>query len=175
MNMSFTGRRNHMPTRARGIVLPTVLIMLLILSVASVVLVEQISTQTRMAGNSANTAMSLQVAEAVLQTATSAVLGGTIPETAYRANANGLYFFRASNYSPSIKVPWQTTAGWATAIPVSKINTTTDLTTVRQYMIEELPAVVSPGGSTQKAYRITARVIGQGGQGSVMLQTLYKL
>jgi Tfp pilus assembly protein PilX len=175
MNMSCIRRGTHMQTRTRGMVLPTVLIMLLILSVASVVLVEQISTQTRMAGNSANTAMSLQVAEAVLQTATSAVLAGTYPETAYRANANGLYFFRASNYSKLIKVPWETTAGWATAISVPQINSTTDLTTSRLYMIEELPAVVSPGGSKQKAYRITARVIGQGGQGSVMLQTLYKL
>lgn len=175
MNMSFTRRRTRMQTRARGIVLPTVLIMLLILSVASVVLVEQISTQTRMAGNSANTAMSLQVAEAVLQTATSAVLAGTYKETEYRANAVGLYFFRASNYSPSIKLPWQTAAGWASAKTVSNLNPLTDLTTDRRYIIEELPAVVSPGGSTQKAYRITARVIGQGGQGSVMLQTLYKL
>lgn len=174
MNLSFT-RRTRMQTRTRGIVLPTVLIMLLILSVASVVIVEQISTQTRMAGNSANAAMSLQVAEAVLQTATSAVLAGKYKETDYRANAYGLYFFRASNYSKLIKVPWETTAGWATAKTVLQINSITDLTTDRRYMIEELPAVVSPGGSTQKAYRITARVIGQGGQGSVMLQTLYKL
>lgn len=171
MNTSFV----HHRSRTRGIVLPTVLIMLLILSVASVVIVEQISTQTRMAGNSANTAMSLQVAEAVLQTATGKILAGAYSEAQYRANAGGLYFFRASNYSPSIKVPWQTTAGWATAIPVAQLNSITDLTTDRRYMIEELPAVVSPGGSTQKAYRITARVIGQGGQGSVMLQTLYKL
>ncbi len=175
MNMSRIRRGTRMQTPTRGIVLPTVLIMLLILSVASVVLVEQISTQTRMAGNSANTAMSLQVAEAVLQTATSAVLASTYKPYQYKADANGLYFFRASNYSTSIKMPWETAAGWATAIPVSKINSTTDLTTERRYMIEELPAVVSPGGSKQKAYRITARVIGQGGQGSVMLQTLYKL
>lgn len=175
MNLYFTGRRNHMQTRARGIVLPTVLIMLLILSVASVVIVEQISTQTRMAGNSANTAMSLQVAEAVLQTATAQVLAGNITEAKYRANAGGYYYFRASNYSPTAKLPWQTAAGWASAQPVAKLNAVTDRTTDRRYIIEELPAVVSPGGSTQKAYRITARVIGQGGQGSVMLQTLYKL
>ena len=171
MNTSFV----HRSSRTRGIVLPTVLIMLLILSVASVVIVEQISTQTRMAGNSANTAISLQVAEAVLQTATSQVMAGAYSEAQYRANAGGLYFFRASNYSSSIKVPWQTAAGWASAKTVSSLNPLTDLTTDRRYIIEELPAVVSPGGSTQKAYRITARVIGQGGQGSVMLQTLYKL
>lgn len=155
-------------------VLPTVLIMLLILSVASVVLVEQISTQTRMAGNSANTTMSLQVAEALLQTATGKLLSGAYTEAQFRADANGLYYFRASNYSASTPVPWKTAAAWnstALQLPVSA----TDLTSDRRFMIEELPAVSSPGGSTQKAYRITVRVIGQGQQGTVMLQTLYKI
>ena len=174
MNIYFMREHIRKPSLARGIVLPTVLIMLLILSVASVVIVEQISTQTRMAGNSANTAMSLEVAEAVLQTATAQVLAGNISEAAFRANAGGYYYFRASNYSPSVKLPWQTPSGWASAQSVARLNST-DVTTDRRYIIEELPAVISPGGSTQKAYRITARVIGQGGQGSVMLQTLYKL
>ncbi len=159
---------------ARGIVLPTVLIMLLILSVASVVIVEQISTQTRMAGNSANTAMSLQVAESLLQTATSKVIAGAYTEAQYRADANGLYYFRASNYSSSAPVPWQSTTAWNGA-PTQPVVSTNDLTTDRRFIIEELPDVVSAGGSTQKAFRITARVIGQGQQGVVMLQTLYKL
>lgn len=155
-------------------VLPTVLIMLLILSVASVVLVEQISTQTRMAGNSANTDMSLQVAEALLQTATSKLLSGAYTEAQFRADANGLYYFRASNYSFSTKVPWETPAAW-NSTPQQPVVSPGDATTDRRFMIEELPAVVSPGGSTQKAYRITARVIGQGQQGTIMLQTLYKI
>lgn len=159
---------------ARGIVLPTVLVLLLIMSVASVVLVEQITTQTRMAGNSANTAMSLQVAEALLQTATSQVIAGTYSEAQYRADANGLYYFRASNYNASTPVPWQTAAGWSSAPTQPTVNVA-DVTKDRRFIIEELPAVVSPGGSKQKTFRITARVIGQGQQGSVMLQTLYKL
>lgn len=173
MKICHPNRRGKL-LQPKGIVLPTVLIMLLILSVASMVIVEQISTQTRMAGNSANSAMALQVAEAVLQTATSQVLAGAYSEAQYRSNAAGLYYFRASNYSTSTPVPWKTAAGWASAIQVALISST-DMTTDRRYMIEELPDVTSPGGSTQKAYRITARVIGQGGQGSVMLQTLYKL
>lgn len=166
-------RHCHTPP-ARGMVLPTVLIMLLILSVASVVLVEQISTQTRMAGNSANTDMSLQVAEALLQTATSQLLSGAYTEAEFRADANGLYYFRASNYSPGNPVPWKIPAVWNT-VPQQPVVGPGDTTTDRRFMIEELPAVVSPGGSTQKAYRITARVIGQGQQGTIMLQTLYKI
>ncbi|HEV7123776.1 MAG TPA: hypothetical protein VGN24_10215 [Rhodanobacter sp.] len=163
---------NHI--RARGIVLPTVLMMLLILSVASLAIVEQISTQTRMAGNSANTAMSLQVAESLLQTATSKVIAGAYTEAQYRADANGLFYFRAADYNPTTPVPWQSTSAWSGA-PKQAAVSTGDLTTDRRFIIEELPAVVSSGGSTQKAFRITARVIGQGQQGVVMLQTLYKL
>lgn len=164
-------------SRAQGIVLPTVLIMLLILSVASVVLVEQISSQTRMAGNSSSTAITLQAAEATLQYATAQLVTGTYKETQFRANANGLYYFRASNYSKTTPVPWQTTAGWASAIPALPIGNASanTLTAEQKYMIEELPNVISPGGSTQKAYRITVRVRGPGNQGIVMLQTFYKL
>lgn len=164
-------------SRAKGIVLPTVLIMLLILSVASVVLVEQISSQTRMAGNSAATAITLQAAEATLQYATDQLVTGCCTEDMFRGNANGLYFFRASNYSKATPVPWQTTAGWATArnAPQRGTASANNVTGTPQYMIEELPDVVSPGGSTQKAYRITARVTGPGNQGIVMLQTFYKL
>ena len=171
-------RLAHRPrSRAKGIVLPTVLIMLLILSVASVVLVEQISSQTRMAGNSAATAITLQAAEATLQFATSQLVAGTYKETQFRANANGLYYFRASNYSKTTPVPWQTTAGWTNALaaPQTGSSSANTATAEQKYMIEELPNVISPGGSTQKAFRITARVRGPGNQGIVMLQTFYKL
>jgi Tfp pilus assembly protein PilX len=164
-------------SRSQGIVLPTVLIMLLILSVASVVLVEQISSQSRMAGNSAATAISLQAAEATLQYATSQLVAGKYQESDFRGDANGLYFFRASNYSKATPVPWQTTAGWTSAKSAPQIGSSSanTATTEQKFMIEELPDVVSPGGSTQKAYRITARVRGPGNQGIVMLQTFYKL
>lgn len=166
---------HHRGSRTRGIVLPTVLIFLLILSVAAVVLVEQISSQTRMAGNNANTGMSVQVAEAVLRTAAAQVVAGAYTEAQYRANASGLYYFNAANYSTTTKVPWQTTAGWATAKSLTTSFGSGDSSTTRQYMIEELPDVITPGGSKQKAYRITARVTGADNQTVVMLQTLYKI
>jgi len=159
---------------SQGIVLPTVLIMLLILSVAAVVVSEQISTQTRMVGNSANTAISVQAAEAVLRYATSELVAGTYPEAGFRANASGLYYFNPANYSASVPLPWQTTAGWQTALPVPNAAFN-DTASSQQYMIEELPAVNSPGGHIQKAFRITARVVGVGGQGTVILQTLFKI
>jgi Tfp pilus assembly protein PilX len=160
--------------RSRGIVLPTVLIMLLILSVAAVVISEQISTQTRMVGNSANTDISVQAAEAVLRYATSQLVAGTFTESQFRANAAGLYYFNAASYSATVPLPWQTTAGWKTALIVPK-SVFGDVTSSELYMIEELPPVITPGGSTQKAYRITAQVVGMGGQGTVILQTLYKI
>ena len=164
-------------SRAKGIVLPTVLIMLLILSVASVVLVEQISSQTRMAGNSSATAITLQAAEATLQYATSQLVAGTYSEADFRGDANGLYFVRASNYSKTTPVPWQSAAAWTTAPTAPQTGTASanNVTGTPQFMIEELPDVISPGGSTQKAYRITARVQGPGNQGTVMLQTFYKI
>ena len=164
-------------SRTRGIVLPTVLVMLLILSVASMVIMEQISTQTRMAGNSASSSISVQVAEAMLQMAAHNLQTNKYSENQFRSNANGLYFYRASNFSPSNPVQWKTAAGW-NSTPAQPVIFAGDPTTERKFMIEELPPVLSPGiGSSKppKAYRITARVIGPGNQGSVMLQTLYKL
>lgn len=161
--------------RPAGMVLPTVLVMLLILTIASLVIVEQITSQTRMAGNAAAAQQTLQVAEATLRTATAKLLAGAFKEADFRANASGLYFYRASNYTTTTLVPWKTTAGWNTALKVSTAFSADDTTTQRRYIIEELPPVRSPGGNTQKTYRITARVIGVGGQGSVMLQTLYKI
>jgi Tfp pilus assembly protein PilX len=160
--------------QAKGIVLPTVLIFLLILSVAAVVLSQQISTQTRMVGNSANTALSVQAAEGVLRYATNQLVAGSYTEAGFRANANGLYYFNPADYSATVLLPWKTTAAWQTAysVPQTVLN---DSTSKRQFMIEELPAVIAPGASKQKAYRITARIVGQGGQGIVMLQTIYKI
>lgn len=160
--------------RMSGVVLPTILVFLLILSIAAVVLVEQISSQTRMAANSANMSAALQAAEATLQSASSQIVAGAYVEAQFRGNANGLYFFNALNYSATNPVPWQTAAGWATAIhdPVALVG---DKTKQRRFIIEELPAVISPGGSSQKAFRITARVIGADNQTVVMLQSFYKL
>jgi Tfp pilus assembly protein PilX len=160
--------------QTRGLVLPTVLIMLLILSVAAVVLAEQISSQTRMAGNSANMATTLEAAEDTLRDAAVIATGGTVTDAMYRGNANGYYFFNAANYNATTLVPWLTTAGW-NAAKTDSIPWGGSTKLLRQYMIEELPPVISPGGSSQKAYRITARVTGLDGKTVVMLQTLYKL
>lgn len=160
--------------RSRGIVLPTVLVMLLILSLAAVAISGQISTQTRMAGNSANTAISVQTGEAILRYATSQLVSGTYTEDQFRANASGLYYFNAANYNSSTPLPWQTAAGWSSAKTIPQ-STFGDLAQERDFMIEELPPVITPGGNTHKAYRITARVVGHGGQGTILLQTLYKI
>jgi Tfp pilus assembly protein PilX len=161
--------------RHAGMVLPTVLVMLLILTVASLVMVEQISSQTRMAGNAAASQQSLQVAEATLRNAIGLLVTGTYKETDFRANAKGLYFYRPSDYSKTALPHWSNAADWATAQAQAKIDSVNDATTERKFMIEQLPQVQSPGGSKQTPYRITARVVGQDGHAVVMLQTIYKL
>lgn len=162
------------PSQTRGLVLPTVLIMLLILSVAAVVLAEQISSQTRMAGNSANMDTTLQAAEATLRDGANALTSGSVTEAQLRGNAAGYYYFNAANYNATTPVPWQSANAWA-AVVKDPAAWSGNANISRKYMIEELPPVVSPGGSTQKAYRITARAIGLDGKTVVMLQTLYKI
>lgn len=163
------------PSQTRGLVLPTVLIMLLILSVAAVVLAEQISSQTRMAGNSSNMDTTLQAAEATLRDGANALTSGSVSEAQLRGNSAGYYYFNAANYNATTPVPWQSATAWTTAVNDSVAWSNSTKLTSRKYMIEELPPVVSPGGSTQKAYRITAQVIGLDGKTTVMLQTLYKI
>ena len=170
-------------SRTRGIVLPTVLVMLLILSVASMVIMEQIGTQTRMAGNAAAAQQSLQVAEVLLRNAAARLQTNPYPKSLYVSplgvSPYGLYKILSTATTPP---PWKSTADWAGAPLQPKINATTDTTTSRQFMIELLPAGSGkPGvgvGSNIPApvpFRITARVVGPGGQGIVMLQTIYIL
>ena len=180
--------------RSRGIVLPVVLIMLLVLTIASLVVVGQISSQTRMAANAAVNQISLQAAEALLRNVSSQLVAGGISNTlgsyqpdADTPNTNGLYQYNALIYPTGKLLPWNNPLDWAAAnnyaIPPAEalcanpgVTSTGGLViTDCRYIVERLPSVLPPGGSTVNVYRITARVIGQSGQGTVMLQTLFQM
>jgi Tfp pilus assembly protein PilX len=167
--------------RSRGIVLPVVLIMLLVLTIASLVIVEQISSQTRIAGNAAVEQITLQAAESGLREVVYDLNSGAIPSVpvSYYSDTGGLYFFRASNYSSSTQLPWKVASNWGASLTntpalacASPASTPVSLC---QYMIEMLPSVRAKGGSTVRVFRITVRAVGPSNQAVVMLQTLYQI
>jgi len=168
--------------RQHGMVLPVALIMLLVLTISSLVIVEQITSQTRMASNAAVADISLQAAESGLRNVVNEINSGTIssaPST-YVADANGYYYFVPGNYSSSTSLPWENTSTWTalTNSPAITCNSPGSYMAITscKYMIEMLPAVTKSGNSYKTyVFRITVRVVGPSNQGAVMLQTLYTL
>lgn len=171
------------PSRGqRGIVLPVVLIMLLVLTIASLVIAEQIGTQTRVATNAAVDQIAAEGAEAVLRNVVNQLRSGAIPSdpgsyplapSTYQST--GRYKFEASAYA-TVAVPWQNSKVWA-ALASPGDKTMCGNTTVQtcQYIIEKLPNIRPPGFSSDvSVFRITSRVVGPDGQSVVMLQTLFQ-
>jgi Tfp pilus assembly protein PilX len=174
--------------RSGGIVLPVVMIMLLVLTIASLAIVGQISSQTRMAANAAVNEVSLQVAEALLRNVSNQLNGGAIPSApgSYQvgtgANPTGLYQYNPNNYSAATPPPSSVPADWTAAIANQHATMAAmcpgpvaPAISACGFIIEKLPSVQIPGGSILNVYRISARVIGVGGQGTVTLQTLFQL
>jgi Tfp pilus assembly protein PilX len=176
----------HPHRRRRGFVLPITLLMLLVLTIASMVIVEQISSQTHMASNAAVANISLQAAESGLDTVIGELSSGTIPSApaTYLKDANGFYYFVASNYSSSTLPPWENTSTWnaLTNSPAITCQSPSGYMAVTscKYMIEMLPDVAPKGSNATNSsknfdyvYRITVRVVGTNSQDAVLLQTLY--
>lgn len=169
--------------KQRGIVLPVVLVMLLVLTVSSLVIVEQISSQTRMAASAGIEQVTLQAAETGLVNVTNELSNGTISSAIalYAADTNGYYLFSAANYSKSTPLPWMNTATWASlpSNPNSVLALCTNGSAINitscQYMVEMLPQITTAKNGTSNVFRITVRVVGPNGHGIVMLQTTYKL
>jgi Tfp pilus assembly protein PilX len=174
-------------TTQRGIVLPLVLVMLLVLTIASLAIVEQIGSQTHLAANAAVGEQTLQVAEAVLREAAGQLSAGSYSQAQFNANANGLYNHASGLYGSANPAPFGATSNaWGSAIALAPINTA-DLTSERKFIIERLPDAAGPGSAANNAnsygsateppqvYRISVRVIGQARQGMVQLQGLYQL
>jgi Tfp pilus assembly protein PilX len=174
--------------RSSGIVLPVVMIMLLVLTIASLALVGQITSQTRMAANAALNQVSLQVAEALLRNVSNELNSGVIPsapgnyQVGTSANATGLYQYNPTNYSATTAPPSNVAADWAAVVNQHTVNpamcpspAAPEVISFCGFIIEKLPSVQIPGGSILNVYRISARVIGHSNQGTVTLQTIFQL
>jgi len=175
-----TPHRHRLMHRAqRGIVLPVVLIMLLVLTISSLVIVEQISSQTRIATNAQVEQTTMQAAETALRTVSNRLFTGAISSAAasYVGNANGFYFYSPSSYSASTPLPWNSSTSWNTAVSDTTAcgAQSSQIISSCKYMIEMLPRVNVVDKGPCNVFRITVLVTGPSNHGQVMLQTIYLL
>jgi len=155
----------------RGVTLIVTLILLFILTVFAVTEVSYNTMVTRIATNSGDALVAFQTAEGALNQAANQVLIGTYSVNSFLSNSNGLYLFNASN------APLWTTVNWSSSAAVIT-SYQGNSNAQAAYIIEQLPSVTMPGQSMNKPtliYRITARAVGESGNGLVIIQALVQV
>lgn len=174
---------SHIKSRApmrpsqQGAVLFIALIMLLVMTLIGVTSMSSTLMEERMAGNMREINIAFQSAEAALREGEKYLEGATLPSF---NGTNGLYK-PATAGNPQV---WDVTANWSATGTGSRAYTGTiaELAEQPRYMIEELPAVPAPGGTTTSdtpapdtgMYRVTARSFGRSDTTIIMLQSTYK-
>ncbi|MBS0444970.1 MAG: pilus assembly protein PilX [Proteobacteria bacterium] len=161
---------------ARGVVLITTAVLLVVLMILALAGVSMISTQTRVATNSADVQVAYQAAEGALATAQNQLIAGTIPATDFVANAHGYYRFDTSGVQPPV---WSDASIWSDAGKVVQGTLGNAAGALGYaYVIEQLPPVIRPGQAMNRptqVYRITARATGRSGNAPVVLQSTVQL
>jgi type IV pilus assembly protein PilX len=157
-------------------VLITTAVLLVVLTILALAAVSMISTQTRVATNSADVQVAYQAAEGGLTTAQNQLIAGTIPAANFLANAGGYYIFDTTGARPPV---WTDAATWGDAGKVVQgfLNGGSS-GPAYAYVIEQLPPVIRPGQAMNKptqVYRITARATGLSGNAPVVLQSTLQL
>lgn len=154
------------PSRQKGFILMTTLILMIMLTVLAVSQVSQNSTQTRLAANATDSEISFEKSEGALNEAINKILNHSYSSKNFLNNDNGLYIFNNN------EAPIWTTVNWDSNAVVNSFQGSTS--TRARYVIEQLPSVVQPGQSMKsatKVFRITSRSVGANGNTSVRLQS----
>jgi len=166
-------RRHRSPER--GVVLIATAVLLVILTVIALAGVSMISTQTRVATNSADVQVAYQTAEAALSDAQNQLIAGSFVPSAFAQNNGGLYVF-----DPSAPPVWSDAHLWlpANASKVLTSNFQGGSSSAPAYVIEQMPSVIKPGQDMKRptqVYRITARATGRSGNAPVVLQSTVQI
>jgi type IV pilus assembly protein PilX len=164
---------NFAPTsrRARGSVLLTTVILLLMITVLAIGALSLNSTQTRIATNSADAQIAFQTAEGALNQVQSSLLAGNIPDSNFINAVSGYYF-----EDPTVPALWKTVNWSGTAGVIQSFQGNSSAPAA--YFIEQLPPGIRPGiGQNQKVgiYRITVHAVGPSGGAPVTLQAVVQV
>ena len=175
--LPITKSRIPMCPAQQGAVLFIALIMLLVMTLIGITSISSTLMEERMAGNMREINIAFQSAEAALREGEKYLEGATLPSF---DGTNGLYKPAIAG-NPQV---WEVAANWNTSGTASRAysGSIPDLAAQPRYMIEELPAVPAPGGTTTSdtpapdtgMYRITARSLGRSDTTIIMLQSTYK-
>lgn len=161
--------------RQRGVVLIATAILLVVLTVIALAGVSMISTQTRVATNSADVQVAYQAAEGALSDAQNQLMAGNFQPGMFASNGAGLYVF-----DPSAPPVWADAHLWlpenaskvlTSSMPLGSKSSPT-------YVIEQMPSVIKPGQDMKRptqVYRITARAVGRSGNAPVVLQSTVQI
>jgi type IV pilus assembly protein PilX len=147
----------------RGSVLIISMILMIMLTVIGLAMLSLNTTQTRIAGNSADSQIAYQTAEGALNLAAQNIQAGNYTLADFLTNTNGHYTF-----NPSTPRRW-TTVNWTD--PNAAVQCTSCGKSIKAaYIIEYLPPVSIKGGGQKHPYRITAWATGMSGKSPVLLQ-----
>jgi len=158
----------------RGVVLIATAVLLVILTIISLAGVSMISTQTRVATNSADVQVAYQTAEGALNAAQNALIAGSIDPRLFLNNTAGYY-----TLDPSSAPVWANAQLWLPANAGKVAQGFQGGSAAKAlYVIEQLPSVIKPGQDMKRptqVYRVTARATGSSGNAPVVLQSTVQL
>jgi type IV pilus assembly protein PilX len=154
----------------KGYVLLMTLMMLLALTLLALSEATLNITQTRVAANATDSAVSFEKTEAVTNEALNLLFNGTYAASSFVQNNNGRYLFNINAN------PLWTTINWTGTGVINSFNGGTG--SQASYFIEQLPSVIKPGQDMNvptNIYRITARSLGANGNSSILIQTTVQI
>ncbi|MBI1285874.1 MAG: hypothetical protein GC183_16340 [Thiobacillus sp.] len=162
------------PSRQRGVTLIVALIFLAILMLLGVTVAQTSSMQERMAGNTRDRDLALQMAEAALMDADRALRalpkdGSGNITTAFDGSTTGYVAYDPSHGS---NAGYWNGYDWANAsqsVTSFTIDPDTHITEQPRYVIEKLP-----DAATTQRFRVTARGVGSSANTVVILQAGYE-
>ncbi len=155
---------------ARGVVLPTTALLLLVITVLALGAISLNSTQTKIAANTADAQLAFQIAEGTLNKVQRDVIAGNYQPAGFTAGNPGLYIF-----DPSVAPLW-TSVDWSGSAVLQGFQGAAG--PAATFFIEMLPSFIAPGANFKQptqVFRITTRAVGPSGGSPVILQSTVQI
>ncbi len=174
---------NEIPEKSTGAVLITGLVFLVVLTLLGLSAMQSTILEQRMAGNSLDSNIAFQAAEAALRTGEGVIAGWSTEPTPDGAGSNGVWSLNAPDPHPGDSVNWwddsaRDEAWWSDN--AQSASSLSGVSSAPRYLIEERDFVadnLNVGNQNSETgrvfYRVTAGGKGRSSTSRVVLQSTY--